>query len=310
MKFKLQLMTTAGEGRALNRAGAFTFRGGAASAFTLIEMMVVLVIIGLLAGLVLPTLSRAVGKARTIACLNNKRQLQLAWLVYPGDHNDRLVPHGLNIPAPPQPELGLWWAQGFMNYDGGNSENTNTLLLVNSDYAQLGPYTKNPAIYKCPEDKSQVRTGRSKFEPRVRSVSMNGFIGSIAQCGTDDMRAIGVQRLSAIQAPSELFVFIDEHPDSLDFVSFWVSDWGVGRSGPGTFWHTGLAMVSYPSPLHRGGATLSFADGHVELRVWKDERTRPPVSYAKRLPGGVSSPGNEDILWLQKRTYSHQNGTR
>jgi hypothetical protein len=55
--------------------------------------------------------------------LNNKQQLQLARAQYPMDHGGRLVPHGLNIPTPPQPELGLWWAQGFVNYEGGNSEN-------------------------------------------------------------------------------------------------------------------------------------------------------------------------------------------
>jgi prepilin-type N-terminal cleavage/methylation domain-containing protein/prepilin-type processing-associated H-X9-DG protein len=265
-------------------------------AFTLIELLIVIAIIAILAGLLLPALARAKEKAQAIRCLNHKKQLQLAWMVYPVDNDDKLVPHGLNIPSPPQPELGLWWAQGFMNYDGGNSENTNTLLLIDPHYAKLGPYTKDPAIYKCPSDRSRVKVGKNQFLPRVRSVSMNAYAGGLSQCGLFPIPLPwGPQKLSDILSPSLLFVFTDEHPDSLDFVSFWVENQkesaGVGGFG------------SCPSSLHSGSATLSFADGHVELHRWLDARTKPPVTYSSRLEFGISSDNNPDIRWLQERTY-------
>src|SRR5689334_19184922 len=59
--------------------------------FTLVELLVVIVIIGILAGLLLPTLSKARQKAKGIQCLSNMKQLTAAWMMYPGDFADQLV---------------------------------------------------------------------------------------------------------------------------------------------------------------------------------------------------------------------------
>jgi prepilin-type processing-associated H-X9-DG protein len=211
-----------------------------------------------------------------------------------------LVLNGLNYPTPPRTDVNWWWAQGVLDFDGGNSENTNILLLVNRDYALLGPYTQTPAIYKCPSDKSAVLI-KKRPHPRVRSYSMNMWVGGIAKC-TSDPYPVGFQKQTDIVSPSPsgLIVLMDEHPDSIDSPAFMLDSTAYQFPVRDT-------IYSFPSSLHDGSGTLAFADGHVELHKWQDPRTRPPVHYNKYLITGEVMPNNPDLAWLHDRCLPPEN---
>jgi prepilin-type N-terminal cleavage/methylation domain-containing protein/prepilin-type processing-associated H-X9-DG protein len=246
-----------------------------ANAFTLIELMVVVAIIGILASLTLPALSGAQGRASRIACLSNLRQFGLALQLYAGDHNDYLVPNldGQNI------RLGRTWVEGWLGLPGPDC--TNTIYLQRS---LLGRYLQDPGVWQCPSAEP-LTLGRTTQE-RVRTVSLNCFMGSPIRspAATTYWRMGDIVRPS----PAAALTFVDERVETINDGSF-ALHWAFQESEPDTW-----TLRDKPGASHSRGANLAFADGHVEYRRWEDART------AKAPRDDVLMPGNADILWLQQ----------
>jgi len=275
---------------------AFWRRGRNLSAFTLIELLVVIAVIAILAALLLPVLSRAKARALGFQCLNNNRQLMLAWRMYVEDAHDRL----------PSAKGGPYaWMSGDLDYNPNNRSNWDpTVDIMKSPlWPDCG---KNAAIFKCPSDPSVVVVG-GKTLPRVRSVSMLNWVGgrgggaggpatmnwSNTKLGTTSGEYRVYYRMSdlATPGPAQVFVFVEEPMDRIND-GFFVTDML-------TYPTATEDICDYPAQYHNGGANFSFADGHCAVKKWTTAvvLARPAPNVVRSYPTSLKE-FNQDVYWL------------
>ena len=275
--------------------------------FTLIELLVVIAIIAILVAILLPALTRAKLKTQGIQCMNNHRQLSLAWRMYAEENNDNLVYASDSGGLYPKEDPFSWCnshmdkTAGLWNWD------------INYDITKrpLWGYAKSAGIYKCPADTSRVKVG-SELKPRVRTMSMNLFMGGFAHPGGGDAGGwtwakgykvfsktteVAASPIGACKA----FTFLDFREDAINWGNFMVHTAGYLSPTPNTAYYK--FTTDYPGFYHNSACGFSFADGHSEIRKWKDARTTPPLnSLGDPLPPETSSPKNVDIGWLHERS--------
>ena len=246
--------------------------------FTLIELLVVIAIIAILAAMLLPALSGAKARAQGTGCMANVKQLSLAWFLYADDNSERLVNnHG----KPETVAKRQTWANNVQDW-GNSDDNINLTLLTDS---LLGPYTgRSAGVFKCPADKSLAANG-----PRIRSFSMNAMVGDPGEL-TNRFNPDYLQffKLAQMPNPSQIFVFLDEHPDTINDGFF------VNRLGD-------YAWGNLPASYHNRSTSLSFADGHTEVHRWVvGDTVRPAVQGG--VGGTIPANPTTDFEWLKERT--------
>jgi prepilin-type N-terminal cleavage/methylation domain-containing protein/prepilin-type processing-associated H-X9-DG protein len=274
---------------------------GKKGAFTLIELLVVILIIAILAALLLPVLAHAKAKAHEITCMNNLRQLTIAWHNYAADNNDFIAQNVASdassvykgaIYSETGEEEGCQPGQEWASWVLGDADNSTPELIT---HGLIYPYIANINCYCCPSCTNITTQGPSPRSRDIRSYSMNGWMDGIPSWQNDITTAgdhVDFTKLAGITMSAAMaMVFVEESGSTIND-GYWIqnldqpSDW-----------------IDAPCHYHNNGSTFTFADGHADTRVWKDINILNGLTNPNAPQNGFPcDPKNpQDLAYVQAR---------
>jgi prepilin-type processing-associated H-X9-DG protein len=208
-------------------------------------MLAVIAVIGILAALLLPGLAGSKRKAQQVVCLNDLKQVALAFHLYHGDYQELFPAPGSRWTYGQQPEDWIWWEYGRE-------------LNKSSIVPYLGKFT--PSLYTCPLDnraRSLQTKGYLPDEPYRYSYALTSYtlfhgINPGMSTIITKSRQVFPFRISSVKAPSSKIMLLEEDDSTIDD-SRWAPS-GIYR---------GVFKLNLVSTRHQGKGCVSFADGHV-----------------------------------------------
>ncbi|HEX4120977.1 MAG TPA: prepilin-type N-terminal cleavage/methylation domain-containing protein [Verrucomicrobiae bacterium] len=281
--------------------------GSGGAGFTLIELLVVIAIIAILAAMLLPALAKAKEQAQGTKCMNNLRQLCIAWTMYAGDNKTYLVANGdegkqpasLTDPTALPGGVNSQWCVGRQDESTELSAAGSPGNNIGDEWIKLGllyPYVNSVQVYLCPADISALPSFGAQY-PHVRSMSMNTWLNPLDDWNNQEADVDIFRKESdlGLLGPSSTWVFIDENPHSINDGSF-ICD------------PTYTSWIDYPASYHAGAGGIAFADGHDQIKLWRDQTILKECDQV--IPWGNPSyvdlaPSNgytNDLWWLQSRS--------
>ena len=289
-------------------------------AFTLIELLVVIAIIIILAAMLLPTLTNAKNQAKGVQCISNMRQMVLGWRMYAQENREFIVLASQGEGADAVNSKYAWTQQTEDFSDSAYNYDPSVDITVGPLYPYIGSYM----VYRCPSDTSYILHGGFQQLPRVRTVSMNFFLGGFGEGNATGMSGAGGTQWGAdypiylkttdliptqSPGPSSTWVFIDERQDCVNWGNFCTDMAGDSPSAPSSYEFN----EDMPGQYHNNSAGFAFADGHAEIVHWMDYRTVPPLQSPNTLSTAVGAingpaanglyvPRDQDVRWLQLHT--------
>ena len=259
-------------------------------AFTLIELLVVIAIIAILAAMLLPALSKAKIAAYKTNCMNNLKQIDMAWMMYSGENEDKIVPVS---------NYGDGGVKDALIAPGGAEAqffpgNVTYLQCTNVLYAKsslLYTYLKSTAVFKCPADPKKVN---AKGPSTTRSYSVNGWMNpTVGTLSGGYLHPVNLYRVfrkqSDLSRTSDIWVTIEESPGTIN------DDWFVETPDAPGQW------TDMPAAYHNRSCMLLFADGHAQPRKWTDYQV---INQAGNF--SAKDPKSGDLAWLLIATTVHR----
>jgi prepilin-type N-terminal cleavage/methylation domain-containing protein/prepilin-type processing-associated H-X9-DG protein len=271
--------------------------------FTLIELLVVIAIIAVLMAILMPALNRVKEQGKRIVCENNLKSLQLCWIMYCDDNDDKLVNGAGGYDYSSGNLIEIAWVGQAWKDDYGNPNAVMTLtdrqLKQEIEGGALWEYVKDYDVYKCPTGR------RGEWVTYAVVDAMNGLYRTGTYEGSNHVTAKGarngrtvlwIKRRTEITTPgpAQRMVYIDEGamtPDSF----------AVHYAQRGPWWDD-------PPVRHGDGTTVSWADGHVSHLKWKAAETIQHARDARDYYGGGSwmpttPEGIEELENFQKAVW-------